>query len=425
MKILLIAGQHWNSWEALGLGYIARAVQHHFPEVEIEFYHGSFDHRERILNAAAGVDLIGYSATSQSYGWSKQLAQAIEERHPLSSRRHVLGGYHASAVPEEVIEDGVFGQVVAGYGEKAFCDIIRGVTQPILYGGLDETAFQMCEYLDRHFIQSGRHIRETEINDGKRIMSIHGQRGCPHNCTFCADGNNCMSQGASMLYRDQRDVLGELNELEKVWEVEHVKFTDPTWNSNRDWALLFCALKQQHSNMLEWSANIHAGSSSAELFKLMRASNCVQVSIGVESGSDEILKRNRKGVRVEQVSRALIWAREAGLRVRIHICLGLPGETQATCEETYRFLLLHEADFDEIGIFMFAPYPGSQIFERHKEEILPLIESAGGYASLEAVNNRVWRTEALTNEEIRKQVSRFQLEFVRKLSWHNQHYLSR
>jgi radical SAM superfamily enzyme YgiQ (UPF0313 family) len=92
------------------------------------------------------------------------------------------------------------------------------------------------------------------------------------------------------------------------------------------------------------------------------------VNFGVESGDDDILKAIKKGVRTDQVVRALEWAKEEGLVTACNFMLGFPQETPAALERTLRFMQriapLVDA-FSTMGVVM--PFPGTPIYDANDE----------------------------------------------------------
>jgi len=111
------------------------------------------------------------------------------------------------------------------------------------------------------------------------------------------------------------------------------------------------------------------------MMRTMAKAGCRGVMFGFESGSDEMLRRMRKGLTVEQALRAAEAASCAGMYVRAQMIVGFPGETDETIEETAHFV--RNADVAKYGFHIFAPLPGSAVwndpvafdFELDKENV--------------------------------------------------------
>jgi radical SAM superfamily enzyme YgiQ (UPF0313 family) len=98
----------------------------------------------------------------------------------------------------------------------------------------------------------------------------------------------------------------------------------------------------------------------AEMLQLMGRAGCWMISWGIESGSETVLRRCRKGIKSEQVERALRWSKEAGILNWGYFIIGLPGETEQTIQETIQFS--KRLPLDLVLFHIAAPHPGSPFF---------------------------------------------------------------
>jgi anaerobic magnesium-protoporphyrin IX monomethyl ester cyclase len=96
------------------------------------------------------------------------------------------------------------------------------------------------------------------------------------------------------------------------------------------------------------------------MLQLMGRAGCWMISWGIESGSEELLRRVRKGIHLDQVEQALRWSKQAGIRNWGYFIIGLPGETEETIRETIRFSKRLPLDLALFHIA--APHPGSPFF---------------------------------------------------------------
>jgi radical SAM superfamily enzyme YgiQ (UPF0313 family) len=95
---------------------------------------------------------------------------------------------------------------------------------------------------------------------------------------------------------------------------------------------------------------------------------CVEVGMGIESGSNTILKTIKKGETAEIMLKAIRMLQTSGIRVKGFIILGLPGESHQTVAETRAFL--DDAKMADLDVKIYQPYPGSRIYtEREKFDI--------------------------------------------------------
>ena len=62
----------------------------------------------------------------------------------------------------------------------------------------------------------------------------------------------------------------------------------------------------------------------------MKQAGCFMIAWGLESGSEEVLKRARKGTNVTRIDEAISWSHNAGIKNWGYFIIGLPGETVET-----------------------------------------------------------------------------------------------
>ena len=97
-----------------------------------------------------------------------------------------------------------------------------------------------------------------------------------------------------------------------------------------------------------------------ELLSLMKEAGCVRIKIGVESGSDRILKRINKGVTTDDMRRAVHLIKQHAIPLTIYLMAGFPGETNDDLRQTIAFA--KELAPDYVSLSVLAPYYGTQIW---------------------------------------------------------------
>ena len=94
----------------------------------------------------------------------------------------------------------------------------------------------------------------------------------------------------------------------------------------------------------------------------MRRSGCFKVYLGLESGSNRVLKLMKKATTIEKARKAVQQLKSAGIQVAGFFIVGYPGETWETIDQTFNFAL--ELDLDEVSFNVPYPLPGSPLYER-------------------------------------------------------------
>jgi len=409
MKVTFVHGRYFNSWEALGIGYLASYLKSQMNDVETSFFQGYFDDDETILSGSHDSDIVAFSCTSPTFPFSLDISRRLKEQNPKIVT--VVGGYHPSAIGDACLVEGI-DHVVVGEGETAIVDIARGSRERIVHGRpLD---FAELPWPDRGLIRSERNIQVAYNDNKKRVTSFQSHRGCPFHCKYCADGYiKVLYPGhkkSPVRFRPVADLLDEMQEVTRAYRLDLMKFTDPTWNTSLDWVNEFCREKIRRGFATPFYPNIHAGVCTEEMFNLMAEAGCYEIGIGVESGSPRILKQIGKGTNIEMIKRSIGWAKKAGILVRGYFILGMPDEAEADIRKTEA--LAEQLDLDEYGFSILCPYPGTQMYTTGEFNDID-------WTHADEYSNDFWRTKHLTNRELKDWQSYLKEKFRPKLTWHN------
>jgi radical SAM superfamily enzyme YgiQ (UPF0313 family) len=409
VKVTLIHGKYFNSWEALGLAYIGAYLKKHNPGLTINFFQGCFDDDPVIIEGSRDSDLVAFSCTTPTLPHAAKLARAIKAVNPLVHT--VLGGYHASAQAEASLVPGL-DQVVVGEGEAAMQAILSGNRDPIVYGRPME--FSELPWPDRDLIKNERNIQVAYKDNKKRITSFQSHRSCPFKCKYCADGFNKVlyphTAKPPIRYRNVGDVLDEMQAVTERLRLDLLKFSDPTWNTHVNWVLDFCREKIRRNFEVPFYPNIHAGVCTEDMYRLMAQAGCYEVAIGVESGSPKILKQIGKSTTVDIIKKSVGWAKKAGILVRGYFILGMPDETEADLALTEQ--LAEDLELDEYGFTILCPYPGTQMYD-------PVKFADVDWEHADEYSNDFWSSDHVANQRLKEWQTRLKEKFRERITWHN------
>jgi len=141
-----------------------------------------------------------------------------------------------------------------------------------------------------------------------------------------------------------------------------------------------------------------------ELLNLMGLAGCKEIILGVESGSQSILNRLRKGTKVKQNVKAMRMVKDNPLiQLKVGIIVGSPGETWQTVRETEEMLKECPPDFWNVSVF--SPYPGSYAWKYpEKLGIKILTRDLREYRQVgkEFKGNVVVETEEMNKQDIER-----------------------
>src|SRR3954453_22925052 len=184
-------------------------------------------------------------------------------------------------------------------------------------------------------------------------ISIYTGRGCKSRCTFCLWPQTV--GGHRYRTRSVGHVIEEIAWAQKAFpQVKEFFFDDDTFTDDLPRAE---AIAVELGKLgITWSCNAKANVPRATL-KVMRDNGLRLLLVGYESGNQQILFNIKKGMRIEFARRFTKDCHELGIKIHGTFILGLPGETQATIEETIRFAT--EINPPTIQVSLAAPYPGT------------------------------------------------------------------
>jgi radical SAM superfamily enzyme YgiQ (UPF0313 family) len=365
----------------MNLAYLASSLRQAGLRVAIADYEAlpySEDHLAELLQRLS-PGVVGFSATTPTIGSAALLAQAVKRLR--GDTVTVVGGSHASALPKETLEEfSFFDYLVRGEGELTLAELclrlcdggadreIRGIAYRSgggvmvnppreLVADLDSLPFPARDLLD-YSPRAGHSSRG--FSNALRSGELFTSRGCPVACSFCAIQ---ATFGRSVRFRDPACIADELALMVREQQVNHVVIADDTFTLDPERAAGICGILQR-SGIRSWNCDTRVNTVTPELLRLMRRCGCEKVAFGVESGSPRLLEAMGKGITVEQVERAVCWAREAGIRhVEGNFIIGCdPSETREDLEQTQR--LIQRLPWSFVSVSVVVPYPGTPLREK-------------------------------------------------------------
>jgi radical SAM superfamily enzyme YgiQ (UPF0313 family) len=143
-------------------------------------------------------------------------------------------------------------------------------------------------------------------------------------------------------------------------------FEDDTFTVDKQRAMAICDEILSRGLRITFSVNARVDTADRQLFKAMKKAGCRELLVGFESGSQQQLDKMNKNLNVAAARVFMQYAKETGLDVHGCFVIGLPGETEATAQETIRYALtlgLTTAQFSGA-----VPFPGTDFYNLCKRE---------------------------------------------------------
>lgn len=305
-------------------------------------------------------------------------AVCADLRRVLPGSFIVLVGTHPTALPEETLglSNGADAVAVGEY-DMTLLDLARCLRDdgdPSSVAGLvlrrgdsfvRTAARPLIEDLDSLPFVSETYRRHLRIRDyyfaaaDYPVVQIISARGCPQRCFFCVYPQTF--HGRRFRPRSPANVAAEFAFIaEHFPEAREIGIEDDTFTVDRARAHEFCRLLAVGGNRIKWYTNVRADV-DYETLAAMRAAGCRLVTVGFESGSQEVLNRMKKGLSLEQSRAFMENARRAGILVHGCIMVGNPGETRETMDESLR--LAKRLACDSFQFYPLIVYPGTEAYE--------------------------------------------------------------
>ena len=160
-------------------------------------------------------------------------------------------------------------------------------------------------------------------------------RGCTGHCTFCNDHKAMGKYRVRPAQHQAAEVFWHARNLGR----RKFKMNDQLINGDLEQLEGFCDLVLEEGEQIEWIALAQPrGDMSDELVRKMKAVGCFTLNLGIESGSDKVLKRMGKGFSVEDIEKSIRQIFTAGINTMVNFIVGFPGETEEDFQETMEFV---------------------------------------------------------------------------------------
>lgn len=187
-------------------------------------------------------------------------------------------------------------------------------------------------------------------------------RGCVGNCTFCGSPR---FWGRQVRFHSPAYLVRQMARLHAKG-VNFFHISDDTFTLRKDYVLEVCQRIREQSLSVAWAAIARADQVDAEILRAMRLAGCVQISYGVESGSEKIRKALGKRLSQEAIKRAFSLTTQHGILARAYFIYGCPGESEQTIRQS---LELMEAIGPLSAIFYILDiFPGTALYQRYQEK---------------------------------------------------------
>jgi radical SAM superfamily enzyme YgiQ (UPF0313 family) len=371
---------------------------HNVDYLDANFYHKSVKEIKIFLQESR-PQLIGLNAAFPNTHVAMSIAHEAKEILPKT--KVVLGGPAPSLAPTLFMQDPCVDYVISKEGEKAAVMLARHLDQPIMVPNLHyRLKGEIVSNEQAHPIP----IDETplidvgniphEIKKGTGEIMLITSRGCNSACSFCSTPN-IWGKGKKNLRTQSIDrIFAEIEHYRNEgFEFDKVHFLDD--NFTTDWDRLDGFMERWNNEYntrgYRWKCLSRIrGLNERNKLEKMADSGCYSISVGVESASNETLRKIGKGLKIEEVDEFLRNAQGLPIRTKGFFMIGFPWETEDDVFRTIDYAI--NSGFDDIAVNIVMAYPSTplyrQAYGKNKETALPEFDDQAKHMRAEDETNR-------------------------------------
>jgi len=193
--------------------------------------------------------------------------------------------------------------------------------------------------------------------DGKKGAILVFSRNCPFSCIFCGSGLKNYIKPIS-----PENAIHQMQVLYQNYKVRGFYFADDTFTANKEWVFKFCKLIKENFKNIVFRCTTRANCLDDQICLALKEAGCTIVSIGLESGDDEVLQKINKRETVAEQKKAVRMLHRYGLKCKGFFIFGLPGATYKSELKTIKMAKELLRDSDYADAYVFTPYPDTEIW---------------------------------------------------------------
>lgn len=433
MRIALVNQNHAGSLEAkrayipLGLAYIAGSLReegkHELKVIDAAALDLSNEEVEKRLKEF-GADVVGVGAVTDTFEGALNVCR-IAKRLGMKT---ILGGVHATVLPEESVAFDEVDIVVIGEGEYTLSELFDAMEKKqdfekvkgIIFKKEIREKIKIIKTAKRERIENldelpfpARDLFPWELYSSYSslvrevpCMHIMTSRGCPFHCTFCASQN--LWKGS--VSRTPKNIVDEIEHLIKDYKVKEIYLFDDTFNLDLKRIAEFCDEIIQRKIKLSFRVVARVYPMTKEILQKMKQAGVWCIYYGIESGNQEVLNDIKKGIKLEQVKKTFKMTEEARIRTFGFFMIGLPKDTKETIQETINLALELNPDFVNFAILTI--YPGTEVYELAIKE-----GSTERIKPKEIFTPKLYKHPLISQKELEDELSKIYKKFYMRPSY--------
>lgn len=367
----------------LGLAYIASYLiskDINVKTIDLEVEDISKDICKLIKKESPSI--VGISCNTHTRYKAFEIVDKIKNEFP---NLHItMGGPHVSFTAENVLRNTKADSVVRGEGEYTIYELFEAIEKNNGFENIKGISYknQKCKIIHN---ESREPIKDLDllpfpdrnsfniskyelIFPGKNKKELSGHlitsRGCPFNCIFCSASAFSNKRAR---YRSPSNVVDEIEYLVDELSYKNIYIYDDHFTVSSKRVVEICDEIRKRNLDANFFCYSRIDSVTKEKFKKMAEAGFNVVSFGIESGSQKILDYLRKGIKIEQIIKAVRICKDVNITVKATFIVGSPGERildfKKTCKLINKLYTIQPKFLPTIGFNGIFIYPGTEIYK--------------------------------------------------------------
>jgi len=307
------------------------------------------------INFDEHSDLVGITAITQQANRAYEIADEFRKR----GRYVVMGGIHATVLPEEAMEH--VNSVFVGEGENTWPAFIRDFKN-----GSPQKIYRQTDFAPVNLQLSPIPRYDLIERYSYPVVWLFASRGCPHDCEFCAASK---IYGKKWKHKSTVQVSREIEEVKKRWKFAQIGFADDNLFQNKSFSY---ELVERFSDLsFTWYAQSDLSvARDVNFLRKLRKGGCRILFIGFESTNPKNLAsinaNHWKATQYREYRNSIARIQENGIGIYGSFIVGLDYDDSTVFQNTIRFI--NENNLLGAQITILTPLPGSRLRVRLEKE---------------------------------------------------------
>lgn len=345
----------------IGVYYIGSVLRENGYDVEVLNWYNIHKTPQKITEALLEKkpDIIGFSILNANRWGGIEVAQIAKEINP--DIKIVFGGVAPTFLWKHFLK--YFPQIdfiVIGEGEYAFLNLVKLIEKGN-YGRLKNVEGialrQNGKIIKTKPPRPIQNLDELPI-PGKyfKYQHVTSSRGCPWKCTFCGSPR---FWGRKIRFHSPENFVRHI-ELLYNKGITFFYVSDDNFTINKNRVIEICKMILDKDLKITWAAISRVNYVNEDMLYWMRKAGCIQISYGIESGSEKIRGLLNKNVKTDQIKSAFSLTQEHGIIARAYFIYASPEESWETIQETID--LIHQIKPLICVLYILEIYPGTKLY---------------------------------------------------------------